>query len=124
MEHSEPVEKKKSDDQSDSVQIVNQNVAIQSNDNPKEELIDDEGFELYVDNCFSEIYGLYVTGQRELTCYYCSYISKSKTLMSIQSELSDHLKNYHSDILKSFDPDTLIFDNDHHEEFLLLFAQE
>ena len=124
VEHSQPVERKKSDEESDCSQAFNKNVTSHSNDIPKEELIDDEGFELYVDNCFSEIYRQYVTGKKELTCYYCSYISKSKTLMSIQTELSDHIKHNHSDIIDSFDPDTFIFDNDLHEEFLLLFAQE
>ena len=95
-----------------------------SNAIQKEELIDDEGFELYVENCFSKIYQQFVSRKRHLNCYYCSYISKSTELMNIQKEMSDHLKDNHADIISYFDPDTFTFDNDQHEEFLLLFAQQ
>ena len=84
---------------------------------------DEQHFDLYVDNCFAEVYEKYISGKRHINCYFCDYVSKSEIIRNIQGELRNHLETIHSDIIEAYDPDNDEFDNDYHEEFLCFFVQ-
>ena len=62
---------------------------------------DEQHFDLYVDNCFQEIY----ENKKQIDCYFCDYVSKCKILRNIQEELTNHLETNHSDMAVDFDPD-------------------
>ena len=67
-----PEHEQSSCDQCEYPQTSDENVSTHVTVSQNENLIDDEGFELYVDNCFSTIFENFVNGQRKLNCYYCS----------------------------------------------------
>ena len=84
---------------------------------------DEQHFDLYVDNCFSEVYEKFINNEKQINCYFCNYISKCKILRNIQEELTNHLETDHSDIIATYDPDNFDFENDYHQEFLDFFVQ-
>ena len=90
---------------------------------PVEMTEDEQHFDLYVDNCFPEVYEKYISGKRHIKCYFCDYVSKCEIIRNIQGELTNHLETIHSDIIEAYDPDNNEFDNDYHEEFLDFFTQ-
>ena len=84
---------------------------------------DEQNFDLYVEHNFEEIYEKFINNRKQLNCYYCDYVSKSKVMMNIQGELQKHIEINHSEIIEEYDPDTFDFDNDYHQDFLAFFVQ-
>ena len=62
----------------------------------EESVQDEENFDLYVEHNFSEVYKRFISGKRQIHCYFCKYVSKCKIIINIQEEVNDHLKTYHS----------------------------
>ena len=79
---------------------------------------DEQNFDLYVDNCFPEIYSKFIDGKGEIKCYFCNYVSNCKIMRNIQEELTNHLATNYTEIVDAYDPDNYDFDDDYHEEFL------
>ena len=88
----------------------------------EESVQDDENFDLYVEHNYSEVYEKFISGQRQINCYYCKYVSKCKTMMNIQEEINEHLKTYHSEIIEKYDPDNFDSESDYHQDFLDFFV--
>ena len=87
-------------------------------------MIDDEGFNLYVEHNFEKVYEQYINGNLRIKCYYCTYTSKSKMLMKIQMEIHEHVKSTHNEMIRKYadEPDSFDFDNEVHEDFVYFFA--
>ena len=84
---------------------------------------DEQHFDLYVEHNFEEIYEKFNNNSKQIDCYFCNFISKSKILIHIQEEMTNHLETNHSNVIEDFDPDNFVFDNNYHEDFLGLFVQ-
>ena len=83
---------------------------------------DDEYFELYVQHNFEEVHERFISGKRQIQCYYCKYVSKCQSMFKIQEEVNNHLKSYHSEIVNSYDPDNFKSESDYHQDFLDFFV--
>ena len=79
--------------------------------NENVEMIDDEGFNLYVEHNFEKVYDQYMKENQHIKCYYCTYTSKSTLLMKIQMEVHEHLKITHKEVITkpTTDPDSFDF---------------
>ena len=88
----------------------------------EESVEDEENFNLYVEHNFSEVYERFISGKRQIHCYFCNYVSKCKTMVNIQEEVNDHLKTYHSEIIETYDPDNFDSESDYHQDFLDFFV--
>ena len=84
---------------------------------------DEQHFDLYVDNCFPEIYEKLTNNKKQINCFFCNYVSKCQILRNIQEELTKHLETNHSDMTEDFDHNNFDFDIYYHQEFLDLFVQ-
>ena len=83
----------------------------------------DDEFDFYVMHNYAEVHEKFSNGNRKITCYFCDYVSKCKTLMSIQEELINHLETDHADVIQAYDTDTYQFENEYQEDFLSFFVQ-
>ena len=89
-----------------------------------ENVQDEENYDLYVEHNFPDVHEKFISGKRQINCYFCKYVSNSKTMMTIQEEVNEHLKTYHSEIVEAYDPDSFVSDSDYHQEFLDFFVLE
>ena len=88
----------------------------------EESVQDEEYFDLYVEHNLSEVYERFITDKRQIHCYFCKYVFKSKTMVNIQEEVNVHLKTYHSEIIEKYDPDNFDSESDYHQDFLDFFV--
>ena len=89
------------------------------------EMTDEEkSFDLYVRVNFPDIFENYIENQKSISCYYCSFSTKSKILRNIEDEVYRHLKKHHKEVMNTFEKEEIKFKNKWHEEFLGFFASE
>ena len=71
-------------------------------------------------------YAAHYATYNDIKCYYCSYISKSRALDNIQSEIHEHLQNTHKHVVERFktNPDTIDFEDEDHEDFIEFFIYD
>ena len=64
----------------------------------------------------------YNNDDQHIKCYYCAYIAKSRALDDIQSEIHEHLRNNHKNVVEIFkaNPDSFNFEDEDHEDFAKL----
>ena len=62
----------------------------------------------------------------DIRCYYCPYISKSRALDNIQSEIHEHLENTHKHVVERFkaNHDSFNFEDEDHEDFINFFIKD
>ena len=75
-------------------------------------------FELYVKTNFRRVFDYSLQHKKQIPCYFCDYVSKSKILKIGADELSDHMEEEYQDITAAFNQDTSKFANDLVKEFL------
>ena len=85
---------------------------------------DEEIFNRIVEHNYGKIFDQYKKQNNRINCYYCAYTSKSRALENIQMELHKHLRNAHGEVVNYYeeDPDTFVFENDTHADFINFFA--
>ena len=81
-------------------------------------------FDSNLKNNFPEIFENYLQNNKTVQCYFCNFRTKSQNIRNIKSEVNNHLKTEHREVINTLEVEKMVIENLFYAEFLELFGTD